>query len=154
MANTYTQLYIQIVFAVSQRKKLIDKKYNASIQKYITGIIHNKGHKLISINNMPDHFHIFIGYKPSEALSSLVRDIKANTSKYINEQRWFKGKFTWQKGYGAFSYSHSHINRVCKYIANQEKHHKKRSFRMEYKNLLEHFNIDYNQKYLFNFVKE
>ena len=122
MANTYTQIYIHVVFAVQGRQSLIRKKNKEELQKYITGIIQNQGQKLIAINCMPDHAHIFIGMKPDIALSDLVRDIKSNSSTFINKKRWLRGKFNWQGGFGAFSYGHSQIDRVVKYIQNQEQH--------------------------------
>jgi len=152
MANTYTQLYIQIVLTVKGRQNILPEKHKEEIHKYITGVIQNRNHKLTGINSVPDHIHIFIGYKPSQSLPELVRDIKANSSKFINENHWIAGKFEWQSGYGAFSYLHSHIERVIKYIANQEEHHKKSSFREEYLKLLHKFDIQYDDKYLFNWI--
>ncbi|MHB1051393.1 MAG: IS200/IS605 family transposase [Bacteroidota bacterium] len=150
MANTYTQIYIQIIFAVQFREYCIPKNHKEELHKYITGIVRNQDQKLIAINSMPDHIHIFIGQKPSISLSNLVRDIKSMSSTFVNEKKWFRGKFRWQEGFGAFSYSHSHIDRVVKYIQEQEKHHLRRSFREEYIQLLKSFTIDYNEKYLFN----
>jgi len=154
LANTFTQLHIQIVFAVKGRQNLIHSKHNNTIQKYITGIVQNKGHKMLAINNMPDHFHIFIGYSPTETLSGLIRDLKSNSSNFINAKRWFLGNFSWQEGYGAFSYSHSHVDHVCKYIANQQSHHKKKTFKEEYIELLQKFDVDYKPKYLFDWVED
>ena len=153
MANTYTQIYIQIVFAVKDRQNLIKKNHKDELYKYITGIVRNKNQKLISINGMSDHIHILIGLKPDIALSDLVRDIKANSSKFINKKNWFMGKFNWQEGFGAFSYSRSQLNRVIKYIENQEKHHKKKSFKEEYLELLQKFGVEYKDKYLFDFIE-
>lgn len=149
MANTYTQIYIQVVFAVKGRQNLIPNIHKDELYKYITGIIRNKGQKLIAINGMSDHIHILIGLKPDMMLSDLVRDIKANSSKFINDKKWFRGKFNWQQGFGAFSYSHSQINSVVTYITNQEKHHSKSTFKEEYKKLLEKFIVEYEDKYLF-----
>ncbi|MBL7959667.1 IS200/IS605 family transposase [bacterium] len=149
MANTYTQIYIQVVFAVKGRQNLIPNIHKNELYKYITGIIRNKGQKLIAINGMSDHIHILIGLKPDMMLSDLVRDIKANSSKFINDKKWFRGKFNWQQGFGAFSYSHSQINSVVTYITNQEKHHSKSTFKEEYKKLLEKFIVEYEDKYLF-----
>jgi len=140
MANTYTQIYIHIVFAVEGRYNLIRDEFREELHKYITGIIQNEKHKLIIINSMIDHVHILIGIKPDSNLSDLVRDIKANSSKLINEKKWIKGRFNWQEGFGAFSYSHSQLDDVANYIRNQKKHHTKRSFRDEYIELLEKFN--------------
>jgi len=153
MANTYTQLYIHIVFTVKNRESIIPQKNKEELQKYITGIIQNRSHKLIAINTMPDHVHILIGYKPSQSLPDLIRDIKANSSKFINEKRWLMGRFNWQEGYGAFSYSRSNIDNVIKYINNQEEHHKKSSFKDEYLKLLKKFEIDYDEQYLFNWIE-
>lgn len=152
MADTYSQLYIQIVFSVKGRQNLISKKWKDEIYKYITGIITNQKQKLISINGMPDHIHILVGIKPNIALSDLVRDIKSNSSKFINEQKWINGKFEWQTGYGAFSYGHSQLTPVIKYIENQEEHHKTKTFREEYITFLNLFNIDFKNEYLFDDV--
>lgn len=124
------------------------------LYKYITGIVQNNRHKMLAINGMGDHIHIFIGLKPYMAISDLVRDIKSNSSGFIKEKKFVKGKFSWQEGYGAFSYSHSHIDRVVKYIHNQEEHHTKKSFREEYTELLEKFSIEHDTKYLFEFMDD
>ena len=153
MANTYTQIYIQIVFAVQDRQSLIHPEHNDEIQKYITGIVTNQGQKLIAINNMPDHMHILIGQKPSIALSELVRDIKAGSSGFINEHRWVAGKFSWQEGFGAFSYAHSQLGAVVRYIQNQQRHHRRRSFTEEYLQLLDRFNVPHDQRYIFRPVE-
>jgi putative transposase len=149
MANTYSQLYVQIVFAVKGRQNLISKNNKDEIYKYITGIITNHKQKLIVINGMPDHIHILVGIKPDMSLSDLVRDIKSNSSKFINEQKWINGKFEWQTGFGAFSYGHSQLANVIKYIENQEEHHKTKTFREEYIAFLKLFNIDFKNEYLF-----
>jgi putative transposase len=120
MANTYTQIYIHIVFAVQGRQNLIQREYNDELQKYMTGIVSGQGQKLLAINNMPDHFHILIGQKPNVALSDLVRNVKAGSSGFINDRRWVAGRFSWQEGFGAFSYSHSQLSTVIRYIQNQE----------------------------------
>jgi putative transposase len=153
MANTYTQIYIHIVFAVQGRLNLIKADHKEELQKYITGIVRNKKQKLIVTNSMPDHTHIFVGMKPSIAISDLVRDIKNNSSLFINKKKWFRGKFRWQEGFGAFSYGHSQIDAVVKYIQNQEKHHAKRTFGEEYVELLKKFNVEYNSNYLFTEIK-
>ena len=153
MANTFSQIYIQTVFAVSGRMSLIKPDFKEDLHKYITGIIRNQGQKLISINGMPDHLHILIGLKPSIALADLVRDIKADSSIYINTNRWVRGKFTWQEGYGAFSYGHSQLDTIIRYIQNQEKHHHRRSFRDEYLTLLRKFDIAFKEKYVFEFIE-
>jgi putative transposase len=153
MANTYTQIYIQVVFAVQGRQNLIKKEHKEELHKYITGIISNKGQKLIAINCMPDHTHIFMGVKPTIALSDLVRDIKNNSSTFINSKRWVRGKFNWQEGFGGFSYGHSQIDTVVKYIQNQEKHHAKKSFKEEYLALLRKFEIEYDDRYVFDWIE-
>ncbi len=152
MANTYSQVYIQIVFAVKGRQNLISNTKKDEIYKYITGIITNQKQKLIAINGMPDHIHILVGIKPNISLSDLVRDIKSSSSKFINEQKWVNGKFEWQTGFGAFSYGHSQLNNVIKYIENQEEHHKKKTFSEEYTAFLKLFNIDFRNEYLFEEV--
>ena len=151
MANTYTQIYIHIVFAVQGRQNIIPKEHKEEMHKYMTGIIQNKGQKLIAINSMPDHVHIFIGMKPTMVLSDLVRDVKNNSSNFINEKKWIRGKFNWQKGFGAFSYAHSQIDTVAKYVLNQEKNHEKKTFKEEYVEMLKNFNVEYDEKYLFEF---
>jgi REP element-mobilizing transposase RayT len=133
-------------------ENVIPIKHREELQKYTTGIIQNRKHKLLAINYMQDHVHIFIGYSPSQALPDLLRDIKANTSKFINEKKWLPDKFQWQEGYGAFSYGHSQINDVIHYINAQEEHHKKASFKEEYLKLLEKFDIDYDPKYMFEWI--
>ena len=152
MANTYSQLYVQIVFAVKGRQNLISKKWKGEIYKYITGIITNQKQKLIAINGMPDHIHILVGIKPNVSISDLVRDIKSSSSKLINEQKWINGKFEWQTGFGAFSYGHSQLTNVIKYIENQEEHHKTKTFKEEYIAFLKLFNIDFKSEYLFDDV--
>jgi REP element-mobilizing transposase RayT len=152
MANTYSQLYVQIVFAVKGRQNLISKKWKDEIYKYITGIITNQKQKLIAINGMPDHIHILVGIKPNIPLSDLVRDIKSSSSKFINEQKWINGKFEWQTGFGAFSYGHSQLTNVIKYIEDQEEHHRTKTFKEEYMAFLKLFNIDFRNEYLFEDV--
>ncbi len=154
MANTYTQIYIHVVFAVQGRQNLLKKENKEELHKYITGIIRNKKQKLMAINSMPDHMHIFIGMKPSIALSDLVRDIKNNSSTFITEKRWVRGKFNWQEGFGAFSYGHSQIDVVVKYIQNQEKHHTKKTFKEEYLEVLKKFNVEYDEKYVFDWIED
>ena len=132
MPGTFSQIYIQTVFAVKGRENLLNKAWRSEVFKYMTGIIKNKGQKPIIINGVIDHVHLFIGMKPSMALADLMRDVKNNSTNFINENRWLPGKFRWQEGYGAFSYSHSQIDKVYRYILHQEEHHKKRTFREEY----------------------
>ena len=153
MAGTYSQLYIQIVFAVKGRENLIQKTWSDELHKYIAGIIKGKEQKPIIVGGMPDHIHAFVGLRPSMAISDLVRDMKNNSSNFINERKFVRGKFSWQEGYGAFSYSHSHIQKVYEYIVRQEEHHKKRTFKEEYAELLKNFEIEYNEKYLFDWVE-
>jgi putative transposase len=152
MAGTFSQVYIQIVFAVKGRENVISKSWKDDLHKYIAGIIKGKEQKPIIVNGMPDHIHAFVGLKPAMAISDLVRDIKNNSSNFINTNKLVKGKFSWQEGYGAFSYSHSQIGQVYNYILNQEEHHKKRTFREEYLELLKKFEIEYNEKYLFDWL--
>ena len=153
MAGTYSQIYIQVVFAVKGRQNLIDKQWRDELHKYISGIITGKGHKSIIVNGVADHIHCFIGLKPSIAISDLVRDIKNNSSKFINESGFIKGKFQWQEGYGAFSYSQSHVERVYNYILNQEQHHSKKTFKDEYVEFLTEFEIEHKPFYLFDWIE-
>jgi putative transposase len=154
MANTYSQIHIQIVFAVQGRECLIPEKHKDEIYKYMSGIVRNQGQKLLAINGMPDHLHLLIGLRPDMALSDLVRDIKAGSSKFINEKRWLRGKFNWQEGFGAFSYGHSQLQSVIRYIENQEQHHSGKSFRNEYFSLLRKFDVAFEEKYVFRFVED
>jgi putative transposase len=149
MANTYTQLHIHLVFAVKYREGLIRKEWKDDLYKYITGIIQNNKHKVLIINGMPDHIHILIGFRPTQALADLMRDIKQMSSLWINEKHFVKGKFAWQDGYGAFSYGQSQLPDIIEYIIKQEEHHKKRSFLDEYKGFLKLFAIDFEEEYVF-----
>ncbi|MBU1095523.1 MAG: IS200/IS605 family transposase [Bacteroidetes bacterium] len=153
MANTYTQLYMQIVFAVKGRQNLIAENHREELEKYICGIINNKKSKPLAIYCNPDHSHVLIGLHPSVSISDIARDIKANSSKFINEKNWIKGKFNWQDGFGAFTYSKSQIDTVVKYILNQPIHHKKKTFEEEYLEFLKHFEIEYDAKYLFDWYE-
>jgi len=153
MANTFSQIYIQIVFAVSNRQSLIESEFKEELYKYMTGIIRNQGHKLISINGMPDHVHILIGLRPAMALAELVREIKADSTNFINRRKLVHGRFSWHEGYGAFSYGHSQLDTIIRYIQNQEKHHQRRSFKDEYLTLLRKFDIGFEDKYLFKFIE-
>ncbi len=152
MPNTYSQLYVQIVFAVKGRQKFINENNREEVQKYISGIISEKKQKLYAIYCMPDHTHILVSIKPDIAISDLVRDIKANSSSFIKEKRFIK-EFSWQTGFGAFSYSKSQSKNVVDYILNQPEHHKKKTFRQEYLEFLEKFEIEYDEKYLFEFYE-
>ena len=151
MANTYSQIYIQTVFAVSGRLSLISQDFKEELHKYISGIVRKKNQKLISINGMTDHLHILIGLRPSMALSDLVRDIKADSSDWVNRKKLARGKFGWQEGYGAFSYGHSQLDMIIRYIQNQEKHHQRRTFKNEYLTLLRKFEIEFKEEYVFEF---
>jgi putative transposase len=150
MANTYTQIHLQFVFAVKYRAAVIDKSWKDELYKYITGIVQNNKHKMLCINGVADHIHIFIGMKPTQSISDLLQDIKGSSSKWINEKGFIKGKFEWQEGYGAFSYSMSHIQNVIRYIENQEEHHRKKSFLEEYIAFLDEFEIEYNERFIFH----
>ncbi len=154
MANTYTQIYIQVVFALQGRQNLIRPEFKDELYKYITGIIRSHEQKLIEINGVADHIHLLIGLKPSMALSDLVRAIKANSSKFINEKGWIKGRFNWQEGFGAFSYGHSQLDAIIGYIQNQEKHHQRESFKVEYLSLLRKFDVAFRDEYLFDFLED
>jgi len=149
MPGTFSQIYIQVVFAVKGQENLIARSWRDELHKYIAGIIKGKEQKSIIVNGVADHIHCFIGLKPSMSISDLVRDIKNNSTNFVNEKRLVKGKFSWQEGYGAFSYSHSHINDVYNYILNQEEHHKKQTFRDEYLEFLNKFEIPHDERYLF-----
>ena len=151
MPNTYTQIYIQLVFAVKHRQALIQPQFKDELYKYITGIFKNQNQKMLAVNGMPDHIHIFFGMTPDIKLSNLVRDVKSDSSLFINEKKLSKFKFHWQEGYGAFSYSQSQKAEVIKYIMNQEDHHRKKTFREEYVDFLKKFNVEYDEKYLFEF---
>ena len=151
MANTYSQIHVQIVFAVKGRENLIKEEHREELQKYITGIINNKNQKTLAIYCMPDHTHILVGMKPNLSISDLVRDIKANSSSFVTDNKWVS-KFNWQEGFGAFSYSKSQLDLVVKYILNQAEHHKKRTFREEYLDFLQKFEIEYDEKFLFEWI--
>ena len=150
MANTFSQIYIQIVFAVKHRNALIDPTWEDQLYKYITGIVQNKEQKMITINGMPDHIHIFIGMKPTCYLSNLVQEIKKSSNTFIKDNDLSSKPFNWQEGFGAFSYSHSQIDSVYKYVMNQKEHHKKQTFKEEYIDFLKKFEVEYDDKYLFD----
>lgn len=154
MAGSFTQIYIQCVFAVKGRGCFLQKPWREEVFKYMAGMIKAKNHKPIIINGVADHVHLFFGLKPTMNVSDLVRDIKNNSSNFINEQKLIMGRFAWQEGYGAFSYGHSQIDAVYKYIQNQEEHHRNKSFKEEYISLLKKFEIEYNQKFLFDWLEE
>lgn len=150
MANTYTQIYLQIVFSVKGRQNLIHKNWKDDLHKYICGVVNGKDQKVYAIGGVADHIHILVSIKPTILISDLVRDIKANSSKWINENHYIIGKFQWQDGFGAFSYSQSHLDNVIAYINNQELHHQNKTFKDEYIELLHKFNIEFDEKYLFD----
>lgn len=152
MANTYTQLYIHLVFVVKGRENLISENHRQELEKYICGIINNKNSKPLAIYCNPDHTHILLALHPTVSVSDIARDIKANSSRFINENRWIRGKFNWQDGFGAFSYSKSHLDYVIKYILNQPHHHKKKTFKEEYIDFLKKYQIEYDEKYLFDWL--
>lgn len=149
MANTYTQIHIQAVFSVQNWECVIQKHWKDELYKYITGIVQNNKHKLLAINGMPDHIHLLFGFRSTQSLSDLMQDIKGSSSKWINEKGFIKSRFSWQEGYGAFSYSKSELSNVLNYIANQQIHHRKKTFTEEYLEMLEEFEIDYDERYVF-----
>jgi len=153
MPGTFSQIYIQSVFAVKGRQNLIAKSWKEELNKYISGIITNKGQKSIIVNGVSDHIHVFFGLRPSVAVSDLIRDIKNNSSNFINKNNFVKSKFSWQEGHGSFSYAYSQIENVYNYILNQEQHHHKKSFRDEYIEFLEKFNVEYDNRYLFDWIE-
>ena len=154
MANTYLQIYLHFVFAVKGRANLIPENHKEELYKYMTGIVTKKKQKLLVVGGMPDHVHLFVGINHGNSLSDLVRDIKANSSRFINEKQWVRGRFEWQKGFGGFSYSHSQIDQVIRYILNQEKHHARRSFKEEYLKILKQFAVEYDERYLFEWIDD
>lgn len=153
MANTFSQIYIQYVFSVQGKQNLLLKPWRDEVFKYMSGIIQGKKQKSIIVNGVADHVHVFVGLRPSMNISDLVRDIKNNSSNFINEQKFLKGKFSWQEGYGVFSYSHSHIEKVYRYIQKQEVHHKSKTFKEEYLDLLKQHEIEFNDEYLFDWLE-
>jgi REP-associated tyrosine transposase len=154
MANTFTQIYIQVVFAVEGRQALIRPENKEELHKYITGIVRNKGQKVIAINSRPDHLHMLVGLQPDIALSDLVREVKKSSTGFIRANRWVKGRFNWQTGFGGFSYSRSSLDQVIRYIQKQDEHHAKRSFRDEYTRLLRKFDVAFDEKYVFDFAED
>jgi REP element-mobilizing transposase RayT len=153
MAGTFTQIYIQYVFAVKSRANLLQESWRKEVFKYISGIIKGKNQKPIIVNGVDNHVHAFVGMKPSISVSDLIRDIKNNSSNFINDKKFLNVKFEWQEGYGAFSYSHSQIDKIYNYILNQEEHHKKHTFKKEYIQLLDEFEIEYDERYLFDWIE-
>lgn len=153
MANTYSQVYLQFVFAVKGRQSLINQKYNDELQKYITGIVQNRRQKMLAINNVPDHLHMLVGFGTIMSMADFMEEVKSISSKFINEKGWVHGKFEWQKGYGVFSYSRSQIDNVIHYIQNQQEHHKRKSFKEEYLEFLRKFEIEFDERYLFEWIE-
>ncbi|SFC50999.1 IS200/IS605 family transposase [Flavobacterium phragmitis] len=153
MANTYHQIYIQVVFAVKYRDALIEEKWRSKLLGVIGNLINETGCKTIIVNGVEDHVHCLLGLKPTITISELMKTVKAKSSKYINDNTLTKSKFSWQEGYGVFSYSQSQIDSVYKYIQNQKEHHKKQSFNEEYLNFLNKFSIQYDEKFIFENLK-
>jgi REP element-mobilizing transposase RayT len=153
MANTYSQIYIQIIFSVKYWENLIKEEYRDELEKYITGIVKNKNSKLLAIYCNPDHTHVLIGLDPNVSASEIARVIKSSSSKWINQNNWYQGKFKWQNGFGVFSYSRSQIDLVVNYILNQHEHHRNKSFKEEYLEMLKKFEIKYDDEYLFDWIK-
>ncbi len=151
--STFSQIYIQIVFAVKGRASMIQPEWEERLYKYITGIVQNKGQKMLAINGVSNHIHFLIGMKPACSLSDLVREIKKSSNEFINENKFTKYKFNWQEGFGAFSYSHSQLTNVINYIHDQKVHHRKTTFKEEYIDFLKNFQIEYDEKYLFEWVE-
>jgi REP element-mobilizing transposase RayT len=154
MANTYSQIHIHTVFTVQNRTSLINKDWQQRLYEYIIAIIQKHGHKVLSIGGMSDHVHILFGFRPTQSLSALMREVKRDTSEWINQNKFVKGRFTWQEGYGAFSYSKSQIPNVANYIENQEKHHSKRTFIEEYRKILDDFGVEYDERYIFHEIEQ
>ncbi len=148
MANTYSQVHLQFVFAAKYRAALIAAQWQHDLYKYITGIVQNNNHKMLAINGMPDHIHLLVGMRPTQSMADLMQDIKGSSSKWINDNKLSESKFEWQEGYGVFSYSASHIPAVIAYIQNQQEHHKKKTFTQEYVVFLKKFNIEYDERYI------
>lgn len=153
MPNTFSQIYLQFVFAVKGRQSLIPKQHKEELHKYMTALVQARKAKMLAVNCMPDHVHLFVGFKPSVLISDFVKEIKVQSNEFIKEKKWIQQNFSWQEGYGVFSYGHSQIDRVCKYVLNQEEHHKRKTFKQEYLEFLERFAIPFEEKYLFEWVE-
>lgn len=149
MANTYTKIHLHFVFGVYSRERILPREGSEDVRRYITGIVQNRNHKMLCINNVPDHFHMLVGFNPTDSPSNLMREVKANTTKFIKEQSWMKFKFLWEEGYGAFSVGYSQIAAKCKYIEDQQKHHQTISFAEEYRMMLKKHDVAYNPEYIF-----
>jgi putative transposase len=154
MANTYTQCYFQLVFAVKNRDALIKKEWKDNLEMYVTGIVQNHHHKMLAVGAMPDHIHILLGYNLNHLIPDLVEEIKTSSNKWIKSENLSRFKFAWQKGYGAFTYSHDQIDSVAKYILSQEEHHKRKFFREEYLDMLIKNQIEFKDEYVFEFFED
>ncbi|SEW36744.1 REP element-mobilizing transposase RayT [Chitinophaga sp. YR573] len=154
MPNTYSQIYLQFVFATKGRQNLIKTEYKDELHKYITSLAEKRMAKVLAIYCMPDHLHLFVGFKPTISIADFVKEIKVKSNNFINEKKWVKGRFCWQEGYGVFSYSHSQIDAVVKYVLNQEEHHKRKTFREEYCEFLEKFSVSFDNRFLFDFIED
>ena len=152
MPNTFSQIYLQFVFAVKHRQNLIKAEHKEELHKYVTSLVQNRKNKMLAIHCMPDHLHLFVGFNPNMSIADFVKEIKVRSNEFINEKGWVRGRFAWQEGYGVFSYSHSQIDAVIKYVLNQEEHHKKKTFREEYCEFLEKFSISFDNRFLFDFI--
>lgn len=153
MPNTFSQIYLQFVFAVKGRQSLIPGQHKEELHKYITALVQARKAKMLAVHCMPDHVHLFVGFKPSVLISDFVKEIKVESNEFIKDKKWVKGTFNWQEGYGVFSYGHSQVDSVCKYVLNQEEHHKKKTFREEYLEFLEKFSVSFDQQYLFDWIE-
>jgi len=153
MANTFSQIYLQFVFAVQGQQSLIQREHKEELHKYITSLVQVRKAKMLAVHCMSDHTHLFVGFKPSILISDFVKEIKVQSNEFITAKKWVSGKFNWQEGYGVFSYGHSQIDTVCKYVLNQEAHHRKKTFREEYYSFLEKFAIPFEERFLFEWIE-
>ena len=153
MANTYSQIYLHFVFAVQNRPSIISPTWQEGLYKYMNGIISRQGHKVYVINGMPDHVHALVSMNPKQAPSDLMQDVKRNSTLWINENRFVRGKFSWQEGFGVFSYGHSQIPMIANYIEQQKKHHHKRTFIEEYREFLRLFNVEFDERYIYKAIE-
>jgi len=153
MANTFSQIYLQFVFAVQGRQSLISREHKEELHKYVTSLVQTRKAKMLAIHCMPDHAHLFVGFKPTILISDFVKQIKVESNEFINSKSWHRGNFKWQEGYGVFSYGHSQISSVCNYVFNQPAHHKKKTFKEEYHQFLEKFSVPFEERYLFDWIE-
>ena len=153
MSNTYFQIYLQFVFAVQGRHSLIKKEYKEELHKYVTSLVQARKNKMLAVHCMPDHTHLFVGFRPSILISDFIKEIKIQSNEFINNKKMTTRRFKWQEGYGVFSYSHSQIDKVCRYVLNQEEHHKKKTFKEEFHELLDKFRVPYEERYLFDWIE-